>query len=242
MRSLQHATLTLNELMAIANTIVLPTLGESSIRIELNHILSARQEAAASGIEESWEGDCIVHEGDLTIHGDFSTRTQPACSLLIVTGNLTVSGLLEITLDPDALVIVMGDLHADRLINMGFLYVHGHVLVNREALWLDNDATSLIHGNLSAPFLFTQYHTVNIGGDVLGDLILGDYDRFESATAHPFICYDDDEHQDMLVESLPEEIFSIERYDEEEWCIEYVDSPVLSDLVRQGKPILKSRV
>lgn len=241
MRSLQQATLTLAELSDIANTVVLPTLGESSISKELTHILSTRQEAADQGIEEAWEGDCFVHEGDLAIDGDFSTRHKPVCSLLIVTGNLTVSGLLEMTLDPDALVIVMGNLHADRLINMGFLYVHGHVLINRDALWLDNDATSLIHGNLSAPFLFTQYHTVTVRGDVLGDLIMGDYDRFESATAHEFICYDDEEHQDMLVECLPEDIFSIERYDDEEWCIDYVDSEILSDLVRQGNPVFTPR-
>lgn len=185
--------------------------------------------------------DLVVHDGDLTLD-QLQTGKRPFLGLLIVRGDLIVEGLYRDCLDPESTVIVTGDLRAERLISEGFLEVHGSVLVEREALWRDNDGCAEIFGDLRAAFLFTKYHAVKVHGRVLAPLVLGDDDRFESKSAYAFVEETDDEHKADLLAVLPRKALAIEgstKGDPDDWCIDYVRDEVLAKLVAAGTPILQ---
>lgn len=188
------------------------------------------------------QSDLVLHEGNLTLD-ELRTGMKPFVGLLIVEGNLVLEGLFKDCLDPESTVIVSGDLRAERLISEGQLEVGGSVIVEREALWLDNDGCAEIFGDLRAgTLLYTKYHAVKIHGKVVAPMILGDDNRFESKSKFTFIDETDDENKEMLLEKLPRAALSIEgdpKGDPDDWNIDYIKDDVLSKLVAAGKPVTK---
>lgn len=186
--------------------------------------------------------DLVLSEGDLRLD-DLHTGRKPFIGLLIVEGDLVIEGLFRDCLDPESIIIVTGDLRADRLISEGQLEVHGSVIVEREALWRDNDGCAEIFGDLRAgKLLYTKYHAVKIHGKVVAPMILGDDNRFESKSKFEFIDETDDDNKEMLLRALPKEALSIEgdpKGDPDDWCIDYIKDDVLAKLVAAGKPVTK---
>ena len=184
--------------------------------------------------------ELVLHEGDLKLD-KLHTGRKPFLGLLIVEGDLVLEGLFQDCLDPESTVIIGGDLRADRLISEGQLEVGGSVIVEREALWRDNDGCAEIFGDLRAgKLLYTKYHAVKIHGKVVAPMILGDDNRFESKSKFEFIDETDDDQKDMLLKTLPREALSIEgdpKGDPDDWCIDYIKDDVLAKLVAAGKPV-----
>jgi hypothetical protein len=64
-----------------------------------------------------------VHDGTLVLP-ELRIDVRPFLGLLGVRGDLVVEGLFEDSLEPDSVVIVTGDLRAERLISESCLKVH----------------------------------------------------------------------------------------------------------------------
>ncbi|WP_406500072.1 hypothetical protein OG936_36710 [Streptomyces sp. NBC_00846] len=199
----------------------------------------ARDWAAGPGYHPQ-DVDVLFHDGDLEIGGDFHTGIEPWTQMLVVHGDLAVSGLLEDCLDPESLIVVTGDLRAGNLITEGWLEVQGNVTIDGCVLFEDNDCSARIVGNLTAGLIFTKYHHVEVGGQVTAPLIAGDYRRIESPHNFSFV----EETDPSLVPLLVPEVLSIEgdasgEFDED-WSLDYVDSRAMADLIRAGKSPLRA--
>jgi hypothetical protein len=234
-RSLRDHTLTLDDLRAVVRETVRAEFAGGSIRKVIDRMIAQ----AARGDELAV--DFVVHDGDLHVAGDLVTGLQPYIGILIVRGDLEVSGRFETTLDPDSADVVTGDLRVQRMASAGFLEVHGSVIAERESLWLDNDGCAEIFGDLRSAFAFTKYHAVKVHGRVESPLIVGDHPRFESPHAYVFLNETDPVHKHLLRAQLPRAALAFAGQHEEpdgEWWIEYIDSHVLLRHLRAGTPIV----
>jgi hypothetical protein len=232
-RRLSNGSLSVGALRTVVRDTVKGTFAGGSVGIVVNRLLA--RAAEGDPLKE-----IVVHDGDLVVP-ELCTGREPFVSLLVVRGNLTVAGLYEDCLDPESTVVVTGDLRAERLVSEGFIEVHGSVLVEREALWLDNDACAEIFGDLRAGFLYTKSHAVKVHGRLAAPFIVGDSDHFECPRDYDFVEETDEDRKGALLAALPREALSIEGDldDDDEWAIDYVRSDVLVDLVRTRKPVLR---
>lgn len=227
-RSFLNRTLSVDELRAVVNA----TVKAKHARVAKHHV-----KLAAAGDHQ--HADVVVHDGTLMLP-ELRLDAQPFLGLLVVRGDLVVEGLFADSLELDSLVIVTGDLRAERLISESCLEVHGSVVVEREALWLDNDGCAEIFGDLRAAFAYTKYHAVDVHGRVIAPLVLGDHPRIKASQPYPFIEETDEEHKEALRAVLPRDALAIESDpdDEDDWCIDYIEDDVLRKLVAKGKPVL----
>lgn len=186
--------------------------------------------------------DVFVTDGDLHVDGDLVMGKTANAGLLIVRGSLDVRGLLSTMLDPDTVLVVTGDVTAQRTISSGFFEVGGSLRVENESLWLDNDGCAEVFGDLRAGFLYTKYHAVRVHGEIAAELVLGDDRRFDSKSPCAFVHETSEEHKQLLRARLPAAALSIvgDVDDDEDWCIDDVDSDVLAKMVRANQRILKS--
>ena len=204
---------------------------------------SARRSAHAAlrRAAQGGKAELALHDGDLVLD-ELRTGIAPFLSLLIVRGKLIVRGLYADCLDPESIVIVTGDLHADRLISESFLEVHGSLVVEREALWDGNDGCADVFGELRASFVYSRYHTVAVRGAVVTPLVLGDQRYVSSPASYPFVCETDTQHQLALRAALPAASLAIEgdpdSDDPEDWWIDHIRFDELAAEVRAGRPVL----
>ena len=182
--------------------------------------------------------DVLYHEGDLEIDGDFRTGVELALALLVVHGDLVVNGLFEDCLDQESVVVVTGDLRARNLISEGWLEVHGDVRVEGCAVFDHNYCTAEIFGGLSAGFIFTRYHHVEVHGQVIASLVAGDAGHIESP--HDFAFVED--HDPRLAELLVPKVVLIDGdvagEHGEDWEF-HLDLGAMTDLVRAGRSPLR---
>jgi hypothetical protein len=184
--------------------------------------------------------DVLLHDGDLVIDGDFSTGIEPWTGWLIVRGNLEVKGLLEDWDDPESSIIITGNLCANNLITRGWLEVHGDLRVHQNLIFLHNDCSAEIFGDVSAEFVYTKYHHIKIHGALTGELISGDYDRYEAGNKGKYQFVN--ETYAKMINLVDRRILVIEGNpdsgDEDDWSIDYLDSDKLELLIRNGEPVL----
>ncbi len=202
---------------------------------------SSVRQAADVVLEElaDLQSDVLLHQGNLNVDGDLATFRPPGVVLLIVDGDLTVTGTFESAMDPSSIVVVTGNLNARNIVNGGFLEVHGNVTAQNAALFLDNDPCSEIMGNLAAPFLYTQYHSAKIHGSIKARLYTGDDDTLETKAQKKkdrgFVEETELKVKGLLsaalLKVLKEEVFES---DEDESWIDYVDSEKLVKFLRKG--------
>jgi hypothetical protein len=185
--------------------------------------------------------DILFHKGKLTVAGDFSTaKLKPAIGVLLVDGDLVVEGRFEDSLDPESLVIVAGSLRAHDLISEGFLEVHGDLVVDESAVFLDNDGCAHVHGDLSARFLYTMYHSVKVNGRVQAKLATGDAKHISCKSQYEFIKECSQKMRGLVDRKLLEIIGDED--DDKDWCIDRFDYEKLVKMVRQGKSPLLPRM
>ncbi len=207
---------------------------------------SSVRQAAAVVLDQldELQSDVLLHRGNLKIEGDLATFRPPGIALLIVDGDLTITGTFESTMDPTTIVVIGGNLRARNIVNGGFLEVHGNVTAQNAALFLDNDPCSEIMGNLIAPFLYTQYHSAKIHGAIKARLYTGDDDTLETKAQKKqdrgFLEETELKVKGLLsaalLKALKAEIFTSEEGDEadDEGWIDYVDSEKLIKFLRKG--------
>jgi hypothetical protein len=233
-RSLLGKTLSISQAQDVLREVATGTFAERSV------LRSAQRQ-----LEQARDGDVrvdiVVHDGDLVVD-ELRTGVEPFIGVLLVRSNLVVRGLFQDCLDPESVVVVTGDLRAARMISKGLLEVHGSVLVDGDALWLDNDGCAEIHGDLKAHFIYTKYHAVRVHGAVEASLVLGDAERIEAGRPYTFVCEGDDDHKDSLRAVLPGDALHLEgdEDDPDDWCIDWVDDEVMVKLVVEGKPVLRA--
>ena len=204
---------------------------------------SSVRQAAEVVLEElaDLESDVLLHQGNLNVDGDLAMFRPPGVALFIVDGDLTVAGTFESAMDPSSVVVVTGSLRARNVVNGGFLEVHGNVIAQNAALFLDNDPCSEIMADVTAPFLYTQYHSAKIHGSIKARLYTGDDDTLETKTQKKkdrgFV-----EETELKVKSLlspallkvlKSEMFESDGDDDDGW-IDYVDSEKLVKFLRKG--------
>lgn len=89
--------------------------------------------------------DYLVHEGDLSIDGNFDCDV-----LLVVQGKLTVKGLYNDYRSNIGALVVQGDMAVDQLYSWGALYVQGDLNARGLVLTVYNDFTFEIGGKVNA--------------------------------------------------------------------------------------------
>ncbi|TQF10372.1 hypothetical protein FJV41_39730 [Myxococcus llanfairpwllgwyngyllgogerychwyrndrobwllllantysiliogogogochensis] len=190
------------------------------------------------------DSDILHHVGNLTLE-ELVTGRRPRIGLLIVEGDLTVKGRYEDSLDPESVVIVTGSLRARDVITTGFLEVHGDLVASQSILFLDNDACCEVFGDVSAPFVYTNYHAVKVHGGVKARLVTGDAKHIRSAQKHAFIEETDPRVREVLSPKLLK-VFADEVFEDEEgeeadpeapW-IDAIDAEKLAAFIRRGQPAL----
>jgi hypothetical protein len=229
-------TLALDELRAAVKETATGTHANGTVRRGAERLIAQ----AVAG--DSLASDLLLHDGDLVLQ-ELRTGAEPFVGLLVVRGDLIVEGLYQDCLDPESTVIVTGDLRAQRLVSEGLLEVHGSVVVEREALWMDNDGCAEIFVDLSAAFTYTKYHSVKVHGRVVSPLVLGDDRHIDASQAYAFVKETGPSHKSALRAVLPEAALSLEgdpEDGEDEWCIDYVKCDVLQKLVVNGSPVLRA--
>lgn len=113
--------------------------------------------------ENEWGCDTLICIGDLTIDGNFELGDK--VNNLIVTGNLTVNGLLEHYDDePITFLFVGGNFKAKNLITGGTLEVLGNVEIEGALIGHYNDCSAIIQGNAKAEFFYPEEHFFEING------------------------------------------------------------------------------
>ncbi|WP_164002935.1 polymer-forming cytoskeletal protein [Pyxidicoccus caerfyrddinensis] len=237
-RSFNAGTLTADTALALLKTHVRGRFAKSStLRVAKRFV-----EQRAAG--DSANSDILHHKGRLVLDA-LSTRKRPSIGLLIVEGNLVVKGRYEDSLDPESVVVVTGSLQAGDIITEGFLEVHGDLVAERSILFLGNDACCEVFGDVRAPFVYTQYHSVNVHGGVKARLVTGDAKHIRSKQKHTFIEESDRRVRGLLSPKLLK-VFADEMFEDEEgeeadpddpW-IDAIDSEQLAAFVRRGQPAL----
>lgn len=88
-----------------------------------DHLPAHDLQIAAADVADLYQGDAqaIVHHGNLTVDGDLAPP-----SVLVVTGNLQVNGILH----DSANIAVLGDVHAQHLYTQGWFIVGGDCVVD----------------------------------------------------------------------------------------------------------------
>lgn len=242
-KSFNAGTLTADTMLALVKQHGRGTFAKSSTARAAKRFI---QEHAAS---ENVEGDVVYYKGRLVLDA-LTTRKHPCIRLLIVEGDLVVKGRYEDSLDPESVVIVTGSLRAGEIITEGFLEVHGNLVAERSILFLGNDACTEVFGDVRAPFVYTQYHAVNVHGGVKAQLVTGDAKQhIRAQQKHTFIEETDRRVRDLLSPKLlkrfAEEMFEDEEGEEVDpkapW-IDAIDTQTLADFVRRGKPVLAEKV
>jgi hypothetical protein len=111
-----------------------------------------------------------VHRGDLMIDGNFYCDT-----LLIVDGNLKISGMYDDYRANTGVLVVSGDMAVDRLYSWGAVYVAGDLNVTQLALSVYNDFTFEVGGKVHARALvLSDKSNAYTPGEIVVEL--GSYD------------------------------------------------------------------
>ncbi len=148
-----------------------------------------RTKGVGGGIREmvdeldSYDGDIYIHDGDLTIAGDFDAG-ELGVLLLWVKGTLTVEGGYRDTDDPQTIVVVTGDLRARDVVTAGFLEVHGNMTVTGRVIGDYNDCQAWIGGDLTCSLFYPEEHYFNVGGWFRATTVLGN-SKHRVSSPHP---------------------------------------------------------
>ncbi len=192
------------------------------------------------------ECDTVVCIGDLVIDGNLELGDE-ICNL-IVTGSLTVNGLLEHYDDePATHIYVGGNLKAKNLITGGTLEVKGNVDVEGAIIGHYNDCFAIIKGNATAGFFYPEEHFFKIEGTISFKLAYGNEYRVDNGKSNKVkndIEFMSDRafyhliNHDILVDPVSEE--EAEELDEMDDYCDYVDSKAMYEPLREGKSIFRS--
>ncbi len=112
---------------------------------------------------EHYDGDFLVHDGDLHIEGPLAVH-ELSCVVLIVRGRLTVDGCYSDADDPQTITLVEGDFNAKGVVTAGFLEVHGDANVVGPFLGDYNDCNARISGTLRCELFYPEEHFFEVGG------------------------------------------------------------------------------
>ncbi|MDJ1482715.1 hypothetical protein QNI16_19600 [Cytophagaceae bacterium YF14B1] len=146
-KSFRNRTLTIQEFYKAAEQVKLPQLRQDLLSIPKN-----------PGIQSSKEQDIVVHRGDLHIDGNFSLWNS-GVRILIVEGDLTTSGYMEL--------VNSGDLLFGEEWSQQFHYYPGNPAptIHRQVQSYGTDCYCIVTGNVHAAVLVCGDHT-EIQGDV----------------------------------------------------------------------------
>jgi hypothetical protein len=146
-----------------------------------------RTPGLSGGVEEivedpdSFDGNVYIHDGDLSIPGDFIVH-DAGVLILVVRGNLTVGGAYQDADDPQTIVLVTGNFQARDVVTAGFLEVHGNMTVRDRLIGDYNDCQAWIGGDVTCALFYGEEHFFHIGGAFKAEHILG---RPRMKSAHP---------------------------------------------------------
>jgi cytoskeletal protein CcmA (bactofilin family) len=110
---------------------------------------------------ESFTGDIFVHDGDLRIDGDFDAEDV---MLLLVRGDLIVTGCYRDSDDPQNWVVVNGAMRARDVVTAGVLYVEKTLDVEGTIFGDYNDGGAQIVGDVTCKLFFAGDHSFVIDG------------------------------------------------------------------------------
>lgn len=158
--------------------------------------------------------DVIVAEGDVEIRGHLDGDTietlffggdrEPACELIIIDGDLTIHGCLELN-DYYPCLLVLGDLRCELLRSIdSTTCVTGDAFISTAYLGHYNDGSIFILGSTHVPYVFNSDHGAEMNVDPK-TICFNYYSRDDG-------CFDYDYEIGELPDVLLEELFDF--YDE----------------------------
>ncbi|MBP9085690.1 MAG: hypothetical protein KBG15_06200 [Kofleriaceae bacterium] len=122
---------------------------------------------------DDYDGDLLVHDGDLLVQGDLNVATTFGAHTLFVLGNLTVTGCYSDSDDPQTVTQVTGNLTAGAVVTAGFLEVHGDVTVAGPLLGDYNDCSAFVGGSVRCELFYPEEHHFTIKGDLFATSPIG---------------------------------------------------------------------
>lgn len=180
-----------------------------------------------------------IHYGDLHIDGNFDAYSM--CQALFVVGDLIIDGLFEDSEEPESIICVTGNMHAQNVITRGWLEVHGDLTVAGCLVGDYNDCTAAVHGTTRAKFFYPETHYFDIQTlecpCAIGAYHLTNIERPELVFLNDKRQFFTKESAETLRSYLPEKYFLVT--DEGLYLFEAGYSPeVLMSELRQGSPVL----
>ncbi|MFO0672646.1 MAG: hypothetical protein U0235_24040 [Polyangiaceae bacterium] len=185
---------------------------------------------------DDYDGDFLVHDGPLTISGDLSVSELGAV-VLIVKGNLTVTGCYSDTDDPQTITRVDGELRAGAIVTAGFLEVRGDVICEGPFFGDYNDCNCLVTGSVRCDLFYPEEHFFEVRGDLVARAALGNVKhRVSGAGARPEAMPMDDPR---LLEHFDRELLRVFDGDEGEAPrVDGFDKDIeVRRRIRAGKPL-----
>ncbi len=141
---------------------------------------------------DDYDGDVLLHEGDLVAEGPL-TVAELGALVLVVRGDLVVKGCYADSDDPQTITLVEGDLRATGIVTAGFLEVRGDVRCAGPFLGDYNDCNCLVHGSVHCDIFFPEEHFFEVRGDLVARVALGNVaHRVSGPGARPAVLAMDD--------------------------------------------------
>lgn len=160
-RKLSDGSLTTEQALALAKT------GQDDHGVFTKIVTNTIAEA------EDYDGDFLVHDGDLVVQGDLNVASTLGAHTLFVLGNLTVTGCYSDSDDPQTVTQVTGNFTAGAVVTAGFLEVHGDVTVTGPLLGDYNDCSAFVGGSVRCELFYPEEHHFTIKGDLIAAIGIG---------------------------------------------------------------------
>lgn len=159
-------------ILVLCSDIAAASEWQSASTLTGTHTASASERAALvtqlarSQVVYNFEGDSrvLIHDGDLRIDGNLASG-----ELLVVRGNLTVTGMYDDDRDDGiGVLVVLGDMHVRDVYSWGAMHVSGDLTASGLLMTVYNDFTFEVGGKLDARALLVSDKSTDYTAGTVG--------------------------------------------------------------------------
>lgn len=178
----------------------------------------------------------LLHEGDLRVKGDLTLPLDSAGPhVLVVQGNLSVTGIFRDSGEPGTATVVTGNLQADVLVCSGTLEVAGD-LTARVVVGGDSDLLCRVGERLQAELFYSEEHFFEAKAARIGRAVGNRY-RLDLARGNTVDFVDGDDRDILGI--LVDDVLVVERDDDDDIVDLHIDHGAFLKRVLAGKAVLR---